>query len=91
MPLFWEVGLAGSLEEGRQDKPCFRCTGEGGGNQLGQRMGRSGAPGWQWKDRFARILGRAQDSKAPSVFVTVAKATGYQTFRLRFSFFTSQK
>lgn len=72
---FLEVGQTGFLEEGRQDKPCVRCT-RGGRREpsWGERMGRSGAPGWQWKNRFARILGRTQDSKALSVFVSQSLA-----------------
>lgn len=48
------------------------CRGEAREAGWGERMGRSGAPEWQWKSRFACILGRAQDSKALSVFVTAA-------------------
>lgn len=43
--------------------------GEGGENLAGVR-----AQGQQWEDRFARILGRLQDSKALSVFVTVGQS-----------------
>lgn len=51
------------------------------------RMGRSGAPGQQWKNKFAHILGGPQDSKALSVFVivsqslTLARPQGTRLFR----------
>lgn len=40
----------------------------------GERMGRSGAPGQQWKNESAHILGGPQDSKALSVFVIVSQS-----------------
>lgn len=69
LPPFLEAELSGFLEEGRQDAPRGRRSRAG----WGERMGRSGTPGQRWKNRFVSILGRPQDSKALSVFVTVSQ------------------